>query len=55
MAFQLAVSILIGVLAGKKLDAYFQTEHPYFTALLSILALFAGLYLSLKDLLFPKK
>jgi hypothetical protein len=55
MAFQLAIVLLIGTFAGNRLDQFFQTKRPYFTALLALLSLFAGLYVSLKDLLFGKK
>ncbi len=55
MALQLAVPIAIGVFLGQKLDAHFHTQRPYFTGLMAILFLFIGLYLSLKDLLFPPK
>jgi len=55
MAFQLAIVLAIGTYAGHRLDQYLQTERPYFTALLALLSLFAGLYLSLKDLLFGEK
>ncbi|MBK6619737.1 MAG: AtpZ/AtpI family protein [Saprospirales bacterium] len=55
MAFQLAIVLIIGTYLGSRLDGYFQTRRPYFTALLALLSLFAGLYISLKDLLFTKK
>jgi F0F1-type ATP synthase assembly protein I len=55
MAFQLAAVLAVGVWAGTRIDLYFQTERPYFTAVLALLSLFAGLYLSLKDLIFGKK
>jgi len=50
MAVQLAVLLAIGTFAGSKMDAYFETERPYFTAVLALLSLFAGFYLVLKDL-----
>ncbi|MFZ2898196.1 MAG: AtpZ/AtpI family protein [Saprospiraceae bacterium] len=55
MAFQLAAVLAAGVWAGTRIDRYFQTERPYFTAVLALLSLFAGLYLSLKDLIFGRK
>lgn len=55
MAFQLAAVLAVGIFIGSRLDRYFGTGKPYFTALLALLSLFAGLYLSLKDLLFRKK
>lgn len=50
MAFQMGIIILLGALAGKKLDAYFNTEQPLFTVFLALFAIFAALYISLKDL-----
>lgn len=55
MAFQLAAVLAVGVWAGTRIDQYFQTDRPYFTALLALLSLFAGLYISLKDLIFGRK
>ena len=55
MAFQLAIVLGVGTFIGIRLDRYFQTDRPYFTVLLALLSLFAGFYLSLKDLLFGKK
>lgn len=37
MVGQLLFLMLFAVLAGKKIDAYFQTSSPYFTASLVIL------------------
>ncbi|MCB0644435.1 MAG: AtpZ/AtpI family protein [Phaeodactylibacter sp.] len=50
MAVQLGLVIAIGTFAGSKIDERLQTERPYFTALLALVALAAGLYLVLKDL-----
>ena len=55
MAFQMGIIILIGAYAGKMLDGRFQTEKPYFTVLLALLAIFAALYISLKDLFVKPK
>jgi uncharacterized membrane protein YfcA len=52
MAFQLLIPLAIGTFIGYKLDQRLQTSRPYFTALMALLSLFAGFYLSLKDLLF---
>lgn len=49
MAFQMGIVILLGALAGRQLDAYFHTPKPYLTVLCSLLAIFAALYLTLKD------
>lgn len=50
MAFQMGIIILIGALVGRKLDAYFHSSKPWFTVVLSLLAIFAALYTTLKDL-----
>lgn len=54
IAFTLAATLGVGAFIGTRLDNHFQLERPYLTALCTVLALFAGLYLSLKDLLFKK-
>ncbi|MBR9922997.1 MAG: hypothetical protein GYB31_19395 [Bacteroidetes bacterium] len=46
--------MLVGAFLGKRLDAWLELERPYMTALLTLIALFAGFYISLKDLLFKK-
>ena len=51
MALQMGLTVLIGALIGKQLDAYFQTVKPYFTILLAFIAIIAALYLTLKDLI----
>lgn len=51
MATQMGVIILLGTVAGKKLDAYFQLERPLLTIFLALFSIAAALYLSLKDLL----
>ncbi len=53
MAFQMGAVILVGVLAGKKLDAWLNTT-PYLLVVMSLLSIFAALYVSLKDLIAPK-
>ena len=50
MTFQIAAYIAVGVFIGGKVDAYFSTNEPYFTALFSIILLVSGLYVTLKDL-----
>ncbi len=47
MAIQMGIIILVGSLIGKKLDAYFQTERSYLTALFALLSIFAAFYLTL--------
>ncbi|WP_353484406.1 AtpZ/AtpI family protein [Haliscomenobacter sp.] len=51
MAFQMGAIILIGAIAGQKLDQYFHTTQPWFTLVFSLLSIFAALYVSLKDFL----
>jgi F0F1-type ATP synthase assembly protein I len=53
MAFQMGAVILVGVWAGKKLDAWLGTA-PYLLVVMALLSIFAGLYVSLKDLIAPK-
>ncbi len=50
MAFQIAGYIIVGVLLGRQLDKYFETQKPYFTALLSILFLAAYFIKLVSDL-----
>lgn len=50
MAIQMGVIILVGTYAGIWLDKRMQTETPWFTVGLSLLSIFAALYVSLKDL-----
>ena len=44
----------IGAYLGQQLDLKFATEQPWFTILFGLLAVFASLYLTLKDFIFPK-
>jgi len=54
LAFQMIGIILLGAFAGKWLDGHFQTSKPYFTACVSLLAVFVSLWYSFKDLLIKK-
>lgn len=54
MGTQIAVTILLGVFAGIKLDAWLNLRFPLFTVVLSLLAVVAGMYLAVKDLLKKK-
>ena len=51
MAIQMGVTVLIGALIGKQIDAYVGTEKPYFTIVMALIAIIAALYLTLKDLI----
>ncbi|MBN1132440.1 MAG: AtpZ/AtpI family protein [Bacteroidales bacterium] len=54
MAFQMIAVILIFFWAGSKLDKRSAFEKPVYTAVFTILGVFAGLYLSLKDFIRKK-
>jgi F0F1-type ATP synthase assembly protein I len=41
--------ILIGVFGGQKLDEFFAFDTPYCTIVLSLFAVFAAIYLAIKD------
>ncbi len=54
LAIQMLVIIFLGVFGGYKLDVLLHTK-PLFTLLLSLIAVFAAIYLSVKDLIRSKK
>ena len=54
MGFQMVAIILLFYWAGSKLDERSGNEKPLYTALLTLLGVFAGLYLVLKDFIFRK-
>lgn len=54
LAIQLGVTIAIFAFAGQQLDSYFGTSRPYWTMVLALLGVLAGLYLTLKDILTNK-
>ncbi|MBP9151766.1 MAG: AtpZ/AtpI family protein [Flavobacteriales bacterium] len=47
----MAVIIVAGALGGIQLDKYLQTETPWFTGGLTVLAVFLSMYFAIKDLL----
>jgi len=52
MAFQMGITIALGVWGGMKLDELFPiTRFPVFTICLSLLSVFAAMYFVIKDLL----
>mgnify|MGYP003416732754 FL=1 len=53
MGIQMAVVIALFAWLGTFLDKKYETTQPFWTAGLSLLGVFAGLYLMLKQL--PKK
>jgi len=54
MAFQLFAGIFLGVWGGIKLDALLNSK-PWFTVILSLFGIAAGLYSVLKDFIRPGK
>ena len=54
MGFQMIAVILIFYWAGSKLDERSANEKPVYTAILTLLGVFVGLYVSLKDFIIKK-
>ena len=54
MTFQMAAIILLFSWAGVKLDERMQNEGKLFTIILSLLGVFTGLYIALKDFINKK-
>ena len=54
MGFQMVAIILLFYWAGSKLDERSGNEKPAYTAILTLLGVFAGLYIILKDFIFKK-
>ena len=55
MAFQMVVIMVIGAWVGQMLDEKMATNKPWFTILFGLIAVFASLYLTLKDFIFQDK
>ena len=49
LAFQMVAIILLTTFGGKKLDLILGFEKPVFTIVLSLLGVFAAIYVSVKD------
>ena len=49
IAFQMAIIMIIGVIGGWKLDSYFGFKFPFFTLVLTVLALILAIYTAIKD------
>jgi len=49
MAFQMIIIILVMTWLGTKLDKILEFKTPVFTIILSLLGVFGGIYVSLKD------
>lgn len=54
MVFQMAIVIALGVWGGRKIDQALELKFPAFTLILLFIAIFAGMYWTLKDLLKKK-
>ncbi|SFS39852.1 AtpZ/AtpI family protein [Lutibacter maritimus] len=44
VAFQMGLTIYLGVYFGKKLDIYFQTTHKTYTIILTLVSLVISIY-----------
>ena len=55
MVIQMGVVIGLCAWGGTKLDKHFENKKPIFTIILSLVGIFAGMYLALKDFIKPKK
>lgn len=51
IAFQMIVIILAGVFLGVKMDKWFHTRDPIFTAVVTLLFVIIAIYTVIKDLL----
>ncbi|MEO8087295.1 MAG: AtpZ/AtpI family protein [Bacteroidota bacterium] len=54
LVFQMAALIGLGVWGGRKLDQYMGLKFPAFTLLFLFIAIFGGMYWTLKDLIRKK-
>jgi apolipoprotein N-acyltransferase len=54
MGFQMVIIILLFYWAGTKLDTRASLDKPVYTTILTLLGVFAGLYLVLKEFLSKK-
>jgi apolipoprotein N-acyltransferase len=54
LGFQMVAVILLFYWAGSKLDERSGNEKPVYTAILTVLGVFAGLYIALKPFIFKK-
>jgi ATP synthase protein I len=55
LGFQMIAIIGLSAWGGHALDNRLQNKKPVFTIILSLLGIFAALYLVLKDFIKPKK
>ncbi|MBO4778265.1 MAG: AtpZ/AtpI family protein [Bacteroidales bacterium] len=49
IGIEMLVVILVGVFGGQKLDEVFENENQVFTIVCSLVAVFAAIYLAIKD------
>ena len=49
IGIQMLAVIVLGAFGGQKLDSVLENENPVFTVILSLLAVFAAIYLAIKD------
>jgi F0F1-type ATP synthase assembly protein I len=49
IAFQMIVIMLAGVFGGRELDKLVEWQFPFFTLILTILAVFLAIYTVIKD------
>ena len=54
IGFQIAGTVAVGFFIGYELDKWLHTSQPYFTAVVSLVFVFLGLYIGLKDFIKPK-
>jgi F0F1-type ATP synthase assembly protein I len=54
MAFQMAGIIGLGCWGGYKLDQHYNNTNSLFTIILSLVSIFAALYIVLKDFIIRK-
>ena len=54
LAFQMGGVIAIAVWGGTKLDKLVETNKPIFTIILSLLGVFAAIYIAVKDFIIKK-
>jgi len=55
LAFQMGAVIGLSAWGGVKLDQHYHNQNSPFTIVLSLLGIFAAMYLTLKDFIKPPK
>ncbi|HLU51171.1 MAG TPA: AtpZ/AtpI family protein [Flavobacteriaceae bacterium] len=50
IAFQMFAVIGVGAFIGVRLDRYFETQKPWFTTVTTLFAVFASIYLTIKQI-----